>query len=599
MSQRQGYNVYRIRRRRRLWRVVAVAFVLVLGGLAGSGAWLARAESGRLPPGVEIGGVDVGGLTVAEARARLEQEAARVAERPITLVSDQVELATSGAELGAEADIDRALAQAKDSRDTVSRLKARLGLADPVEITLSYAVSPKRLEKVLGRAAQKIEREPVPAGVKLAGDQVVVTPSQKGIELDADAAAEALVLLPSSVRLTTTDVPPAVSDDAAAAAKATADALLAAPPAIVLKKSRVELEPELVRSALRFLAQSGTIAVGLDPAVLEKPLRRAFRDEEHEPRDASFRVKGKRVVVVPARNGRELAVDRLAKAIVDNAGRPRLRALFAPVEPELTTEEAKRLGIRKLVSEFTTPYPCCAPRVANIQRAAEILDGYVIEPGARFSLNDALGERTVERGFVLAPMIEAGRLKDAIGGGVSQVATTFYNAAFFAGLELIAHTPHQFYISRYPMGREATVSWGGPELVFRNDWPAAILVKVAAGDTSITVSFYSTKLGRRVETETSDPYDYRSARTIREVNPALAPGETKSVQSGGVSGFSVDYTRKVYRGMKLIRNERYHVRYDSEDTIIEVGPKKPPKPAPAGGKNGDGKQEPPAAPPST
>jgi hypothetical protein len=195
-----------------------------------------------------------------------------------------------------------------------------------------------------------------------------------------------------------------------------------------------------------------------------------------------------------------------------------------------------------------------------------------------------MGERTTERGFVLAPMISAGKLVDAIGGGVSQVATTFYNAAFFAGLELIAHTPHEFYISRYPMGREATVSWGGPEMIFRNDWPAAILVKVEAGDTSITVRFYSAKLGRRVETETGAPYAYQAATTIRVLNPALAPGTEQTVQSGGISGFSVDYTRKVYRGDELLRDEKFHVRYRPENSIVEYGPKqqKPPKGAGTG-----------------
>ena len=125
------------------------------------------------------------------------------------------------------------------------------------------------------------------------------------------------------------------------------------------------------------------------------------------------------------------------------------------------------------------------------------------------------------------------------------------------------------------MGREATVSWGGPELIFRNDWRAAILVKVAAGDTSITVRFYSSKLGRRVETQTGEPYSYTSARVIRVKNPDLAPGTEVVVQGGGVSGFSVDYTRKVFQGDRLRRNERFHVRYSPEDTIVEVGPPGP------------------------
>jgi vancomycin resistance protein YoaR len=215
--------------------------------------------------------------------------------------------------------------------------------------------------------------------------------------------------------------------------------------------------------------------------------------------------------------------------------------------------------------------------VTNIRRAAEILDGTIVRAGEAFSLNRALGRRTVEKGFVAAPQILDGRLEDAVGGGISQVATTLYNAAFFAGVELVAHQAHQFYISRYPMGREATVSWGGPELIFRNDWPAAILMKVAASDSAITIRFYSRELGRRVETTTGEPYAVTRPRTIRTLNSALPPGTTSAVQSSGASGFAVRYTRRVFKRETLVRNERFTVRYDPQNAIVEVGPKAPPK----------------------
>jgi vancomycin resistance protein YoaR len=212
-------------------------------------------------------------------------------------------------------------------------------------------------------------------------------------------------------------------------------------------------------------------------------------------------------------------------------------------------------------------------------------------------MNEALGKRTEENGFVAAPQIFNGRLEDAVGGGISQIATTLYNAAFFAGVKLVEHQAHQFYISRYPMGREATVSWGGPELVFRNDWPAAILMKVAAGDTSISVRFYSTKLGRRVETQTGEPYAYTSPRTITVSNPSLAPGTTSVLQSAGSSGFTVQYTRKVFRGERLRADERYTVRYDPQNAIVEVGPPPKPKPKPKGKQQPTPGAELPAPPP--
>jgi vancomycin resistance protein YoaR len=359
------------------------------------------------------------------------------------------------------------------------------------------------------------------------------------------------------------------------------DALLAEPKAVVAGARRVMLPRSFVRRSLVVEPRKGSLAVSLDPDRLVTRLRQGFATRLRKPRDASFRVTGNRVVVVASAPGRDVDAAAVAASLVR---RPRITvhaARFSPLRPELTTAEAKALGIRVKVSEFTTYYPCCAPRVTNIQRAAQILDGTVVAPGGQFSLNDELGQRTPERGFVMAPQILAGRLTDAVGGGVSQVATTLFNAAFFAGLRLDAHQAHQFYISRYPMGREATVSWGGPELIFTNDWKAGLLVKVSAWSTGITVRFYSSKLGRRVETVTEDPYGYVQPRVRIVKNPSLKPGERRVVQEAGPAGFTVEYTRKVYRGDELIKDERYRTRYDAENSFVEIGPKKPkPKPKP-------------------
>ena len=271
---------------------------------------------------------------------------------------------------------------------------------------------------------------------------------------------------------------------------------------------------------------------------------------------------------------------RIGASLVKNLSARTHLARFTSSRPELTTEKAKKLGIKELISEFTTYHPCCANRVSNIHRGADIMDGTIILSGGTFSLNEVLGKRTAERGFHSAPQIFNGRLEDAIGGGVSQISTTTYNAAFFGGMRIITHQPHQFYISRYPMGREATVSWGGPELIWKNDWPAAVLVDTAYTDTSITVRLYSSKLGRRVTTETGEPHGYVAPRTITIRNSSLAPGTTHVVQSAGPSGFTISYTRKVFRDDKLKRNERYTWRYDAENAIIEVGPPARPKPKP-------------------
>jgi vancomycin resistance protein YoaR len=230
-----------------------------------------------------------------------------------------------------------------------------------------------------------------------------------------------------------------------------------------------------------------------------------------------------------------------------------------------------RLGVPyELVSRFTTYYPPGQPRVINIRRAAVLLDRTLLRPGARFSLNQMLGKRTRARGFVAAPSISGPIHVDSVGGGVSQVATTLYNAAFFAGLRLIEHTPHSFYISRYPKGREATISWGGPELVFQNDWQAPLLLRMKTTRTSITVWLYSYGLGRRVTTVTRAPTGYVRPRTVYIKDPTLPPGTQRLLQSAGASGFSISYTRRVYRDDSLRRDERYSWTYSPENTVIAI-----------------------------
>lgn len=312
--------------------------------------------------------------------------------------------------------------------------------------------------------------------------------------------------------------------------------LLSHPHRFVAGAESVVLPPQQLRG---FVHAEGDEIV-IDPR-FARLLAQHFADRAAH--DAQLRIDGDRVTVVPGVSARVLDANGTAAALIREPAARVHQVQFRRPAPDVTTAELAALRIRELVSEFTTYYPAGEPRVVNIKRAAALLDGMIVAPGATFSMNDALGERTTVRGFVPAPAIYDGQFVESVGGGISQVATTLYDAAFFAGLDLVEHTPHSFYIDRYPMGREATISWGGPELIFRNDWGAALLLKLEATDTSITVRFYSSALGRRVETTTGLPYRWT-----------------------GPSGFTVEYTRRVYEHDRLLRDERFQTRYDPQDT---------------------------------
>ena len=546
--------------------------VVALGAAFGV---IALLERGSLPRGATVGGVDVGGMSDAEAREAVRRAAAARVGRQIRLVAPDGELAaTSGRELRAEPLVDDAVDAAGDE-GVFGRVLDRIGIRSGPSVDLEYRLGPVAVARLADRLDRRFGEPWHDARVVVGAETSRVVDARAGAGVERHALRRRLRTLPSRVELEIVPVRPVVSRADARAALARIERLLDGPRRVRFRDAQATLTPARLRALVHTEREDGSLGVSLDPKGLRASLRIRLGRYESPPRDATFAVGAAGVSVVPSRPGHALDVERIGRSLVSNLESTTHLARFAATPPSFTTERAAKLDIRELVSEFTTYYPCCAPRVTNIQRAAHLLDGTIVLPGKAFSLNEALGKRTVDKGFVAAPQIFDGRLEDAVGGGISQVATTLYNAAFFAGVKLVAHQAHQFYISRYPMGREATVSWGGPELIFRNNWPAAILMKVTASDSAITVRFYSRKLGRRVETETGKPYAYTNPRTIRTLNSSLPPGSTATVQSSGESGFTVQYTRRVFKGDDLLANERYTVRYDPQNAIVEVGPQKP------------------------
>jgi vancomycin resistance protein YoaR len=238
------------------------------------------------------------------------------------------------------------------------------------------------------------------------------------------------------------------------------------------------------------------------------------------------------------------------------------------MEAERSTAEVRALGIRERVSEFTTYYPHADYRNVNIGRAAEIVDGTLLEPGETFSLNRTVGERTAENGFTEGFVISDGILREDLGGGVSQLATTLFNGAFFAGLEDVEHKPHSFYIDRYPVGREATVAWPTVDLRFRNDTDHGVLIETRhtpstpASQGAITVRMWSTKVWD-ISARTGDRYAYTSPDT------RYLEGED-CVPNTGYSGFQIVVTRVFRRaGEEAVHHtERFHTTYIPSDTVV-------------------------------
>jgi vancomycin resistance protein YoaR len=321
------------------------------------------------------------------------------------------------------------------------------------------------------------------------------------------------------------------------------------------------------------------LALAVSPLQVRKLLTDDVKSRfQVAPRDATVVLTGGGPKVRDARKGFRInpnkvagQIDELARAESD--GERSARMAGDEVVPDRTTKEARELRITQKVSSFTTEHACCQGRVTNIHRFAEIMDGALIEPGETFSLNDHVGPRTAAKGFVAGGAIQKGEYVDELGGGVSQFATTFFNAAFFGGYEILDHKPHSYYISRYPVGRESTINYPTVDVEIRNNSPYGLLVDTSYTGTSITVTMW----GRRwveVDSTTGTPSNYTSPQVDVETNPDLAPGTERVVQSGK-QGFDIVVTRRLRYEDGTSENEEYFTRYLAEPRIVERGPRKP------------------------
>ena len=262
----------------------------------------------------------------------------------------------------------------------------------------------------------------------------------------------------------------------------------------------------------------------------------------------------------------DLVVDRLFE-VADRGGATGTLPFAFGEEAAFTTEMASAMGEITKVSQFTTEHSCCEPRVTNIQTMATTVDGVIVQPGGQFDLNGHVGERTRDKGYVAAPQIFEGEIVDAVGGGVSQFATTMFNAMFFGCYEDIEHKAHSRYFSRYPEGREATVSWGGPELIFKNDTDALLIIKTAFTSRSITVKMFGSRNGRECTSGLGNRYAYRDPPIEFEANAAIPPGTEVQDRAGG-RGWSIDFFRYIAYDDGAEDTQSWTHRYLPTPTIV-------------------------------
>jgi len=423
-------------------------------------------------------------------------------------------------------------------------------------------------------------RAPASAQVIVHGTDVTVVHAREGRKLDRGALLDRFAAGATVVDAPFRRIAPQIGDAVADEAAAEARQALSAPVGVAFRSAQLgSLSPLQLGRALSVAAEQSSFALHWDGETLARVLRPRLGKWIVRAHNARFAVAGDRVRVVPSRPGHDLSNAQLASAMASAVQGDRVLAVeLGPREPDLTTAKANALGITtKLVSYTTQMGVSSSNRIHNVHLMADFIDGTVIRPGATFSFNQVVGPRTSERGFLEGQEIIGSLVLPSIGGGVCQTATTLFNDAFELGLPIITRTNHNLYLSHYPLGRDATVSWGGPDFEFRNDMKHGLLINASYSDSTLTFTVYGTPEGRRVVSHTGPQTNWTKPSMNYAVDPNAPHGSVKVVAGSGELGFDVTVTRDVYnRAGKLLRQDAFKSHYIPDSPTTVYGPGKTP-----------------------
>jgi len=504
----------------------AAAAVSVIALLVVGWAVDAAAGSGEVRRNVHLAGKDIGGLDHAGLDAVMDEIGATLASTPVEVDLDGDTNGDGEALRSTLGDLAVGIDREATSHAALRAGRGGFFLFGPLRFLGSFfghrdaavtlAIDDATTGAALEQLGTSVRVEPQEPGLAYRDGSLQAVVGRPGSRLDTEDLLTQLRALdgggldgsPVVLHARMTSIPPAQADEVAEALLDRLEQRLEVRLELTVGDTRRTLDAtELAPFIKARLAEGDKLTVELDQQRTLAFLAETFADIGTEAESPDISVSGGRVVIGYAKPGTVCctpeAVTNLARAI--ERGDRSVTLPMAERKPEKDAAYYEKLGVKELVSTFTTQHPCCAPRVANIHRMADLVGPRLIAPGETFSLNDTVGRRTTAKGFVAAPTIDgAGNFVDDVGGGVSQFSTTLFNAAFFAGLEIDEYMAHGLYISRYPYGREATLSFPSPDLKIRNITEYGVLIWPTYTDTSITVSMYSTKNVEAAQTAQSE-----------------------------------------------------------------------------------------------
>ena len=567
------------------WILVAVGAIVaifVLAILIDSTAYYKKVHAG-----ISVAGVDLGGQTKDEAVASIGALVSQVQSSPITLTAGDKTWTVMPYDVGTSMDVEgavkAAMAVSREKNffsDIGTRWKLYFAKQD---LPLSGSVENAKVDAVVAGVAKQVDILPVNAGLAIENGKIRVIEGVNGQVVDQATLSENLSSLLVTLHSTTIPVPivvqePAVQAEDNAAAQQQAETMISGPVTVSDGEKQWTVAAAEIASYMGFRSEMkngvSTLVPFMDATKLTPLLEQIAPDVVKKPVNASFDSDGTRAWVVPGKNGEQLDAEGTAQAITEATLEPTGRTVKAVVEtqePDLTTDEAKAMGISDKLSSYTTKYNCPKPRQTNVKLATKYSTDVMLAPGQEYNFDKQIGPRTSSRGWQLAPgIVGPNQLEDVLGGGICQVSTTMFNAVAEAGLQVTERHNHSLFISHYPLGRDATVTGGGKNLRFKNDTDHYIWIRGSSTGVSTTITIYGTDDGRKVSWSIGKFYSVQPMAKTTVANPNMKIGKTSLIE-GGQTGKRLKTTRVVTRNGKVIHNNVWISYWPMYPEIRAVG----------------------------
>lgn len=535
-------------RKKRRWPWIVVAIVVLLGiGYVG----VAYATQDTLPSTLTVEGVDVSGLSVEEAAPVIDEELAARADRELNVTAAEAEASIVPAEAGYTYDVDATLDDLTELTFDPTEIWSRLfGEAHVSAVT---SVDEDAAQDAVAGLAEQLTYDPTEGSVVYEADAMEYSAPIDGFTVDSEQLAERLDATwlsdDSEIEAPGETVDPAVAEEQwDQFVQETAQPLVDGGYTVTADDETTELTPAQLGDAAEVRVEEGddgdAPVLTLDGEALAASLSENNAAFESTNQDASVELTGSAgsasPEVVPGSSGRGVDGEQVADAILADLNGEATRSVSVDlheVEPSVTTEDAEAWDVSHVVAEYATPYPPSdGPRTANLRVGAERVNGTVVMPDEEFNLDAILAPVTEGNGYHSSGVVESGVTTNAIGGGLSQIATMSYNAGFLGGMEIVEHKPHSRWFDRYPQGRESTYWEGQINVRWKNDTDAPVIVEMWLADSQVHTRLWGSDY-YDVSTTTSDPYNFTASPTIRSTDDECIS------ETGGDQGFTVDVNR--------------------------------------------------------